>query len=66
MPTPLNIKAIDPEILIEILQKSGLVGNIEEMILRDIDNGFKINEDNTINLVDYCAWLMVQSDRRVE
>lgn len=66
MTPPLDLKSLDPEVFIEIMKKSGLNGNIEQMIFDDLEKGFKLNSDDTINIIEYCAWLMVQSSRRVE
>lgn len=61
-----NLKAIQADDLIVILKRVGLTGDIAQMFLNDIDAGFTLNEDDTINIVEYCAWLMMQSSRRIE
>lgn len=67
MSEKINIKAMNPDTLIELLKKMGLNGDVELFIVNDVKNGFELNEDETINVIDYLAWLIIKSGKvRVE
>lgn len=54
----LKITALKIEDVATVLQKSGSILATEELIQSDIDAGAPIqNEDGTINLIKYTAWL---------
>lgn len=63
MTTTINIKAMNPDTLIELLKKMGLNGDVELFIVNDVKNGFELNEDETINIIDYLAWLIIKSGK---
>jgi len=63
MSEKLKIKAIIPDTLISILKDLGLNGDIESMILADIESGFELNEDDTIDIVKYLAWLTIKTGK---
>ena len=61
---PTDIRKISPDVLIEILVQSGMDNNIEEveaMLLNDISGGFELNEDGTLDVLGYCAWLVKET-----
>lgn len=63
MTKKLEINKIDPDMLVKLLTELGLKGDIEEMILSDIDKGFELNEDGSIDIVKYSAWLVINSGK---
>lgn len=63
MSEKINIKAMNPDTLIELLKKMGLNGDVELFIVNDVKNGFELNEDETINVIDYLAWLIIKSGK---
>jgi hypothetical protein len=56
--TPLNPLALNPDDLVKILKKSGCRMMTVELLQRDMDGGMPPNDDGTINLVMYVAWMM--------
>lgn len=67
MSEKINIKSMNPDTLIELLKKMGLSGDVELFIVNDVKNGFELNEDESINVIDYLAWLIIKSGKvRVE
>lgn len=59
----IKIKEADPEELIKLLQGLGLKGDVEEMLLSDIKKGFELNPDGSIDIIKYCAWLIIQNGK---
>ena len=50
--------ALQPEMLIRLLQKSGCREMSEESLQKLIDAGLPLNGDGTINIIEYLAWLI--------
>ncbi len=48
---------ISPEVLVEILQENGSTGFTMAILKDDIANGAPVNDDGTMSLWDYGAWL---------
>lgn len=55
--TQLNIQKITPEQAATVLAKVVRRRITADMIRADIEAGLPVNEDGTINLVVYAAWL---------
>ena len=62
---PLKITAIDQDKLIEILRKSGSRETSHEALAADIEIGSPVNEDGTINMIEYAAWLLKEMHRGI-
>ena len=62
---PLKITAIDQDKLIEILRKSGSRETSPEALTTDIAAGSPVNEDGTINMIEYAAWLIKEASRGI-
>ena len=62
---PLKITAIDQDKLIEILRKSGSREMSPEALTADIAAGSPVNEDGTINMIEYAAWLIKEASRGI-
>ncbi|AQT67934.1 hypothetical protein STSP2_01086 [Anaerohalosphaera lusitana] len=58
-----RITAISPKKAAEILRKSGSKFANTETISADIKAGAPVNEDGTINIVEYAAWLVKEDGR---
>lgn len=63
MGKPINITAMDRRKLAEILRKSGSRYISPETIDADIEAGAPVNEDGSLNLVEYAAWLLKEANR---
>lgn len=50
-------KSLSPAELADLLTKSGRAAVSEQDIERDIGDGAPANDDGTINLLHYAAWL---------
>ena len=62
---PLKITAIDQDKLIEILRRSGSREVSVETFAADITAGSPVNEDGTINMIEYAAWLLREMQRGI-
>ena len=62
---PLKITAIQQEKLLEILRKSGSREVSPEALAADIEAGAPVNEDGTINMIEYAAWLIKEMHRGI-
>lgn len=58
MENQLKLTALSPENAVRVLSRAGCRIMTMEMLERDIDAGMPINEDGTINLVEYMAWII--------
>jgi len=57
MAEQLNPLALSPEDAVRLLSRAGCRIMTMEMLQMDIDAGMPVNDDGTINLVGYMAWL---------
>ncbi|MFA5429309.1 MAG: hypothetical protein WC279_13985 [Sulfurimonas sp.] len=57
MNTQLNPLSLPPEDAVRLLSRAGCRIMTMEMLQMDIDSGMPVNEDGTINLVTYMAWM---------
>jgi hypothetical protein len=55
--TQLDIRKIEPEQAATVLSKVVRRRITADMIRADIEAGLPVNDDGTINLVTYAAWL---------
>ena len=58
MEKQLNPMALPPEDAVRLLSRAGCRIMTMEMLQMDIDSGMPVNDDGTINLVKYMAWLI--------
>ena len=54
----LNPLALPPEDAVRLLNRAGCRIMTMEMLQTDIDAGMPVNDDGSINLVKYMAWLI--------
>lgn len=59
----LNPTALPVEVAARLLSKAGGQEVTEDMIREDIEAGFPANEDGTVNLIRYAAWLAKEAGR---
>ena len=57
MDNSLKLTALQPELLVRILKQAGARLITEESLAEDIATGAPKNEDGTVNLIEYAAWL---------
>ena len=62
MDNSLRLAKLQPDLLITILQRSGSRLITEELLKADIAAGAPQNEDGTISLLNYAAWLAKGDD----
>lgn len=62
---PPRITAIQQDKLMVILRKSGSREVSSETITADIEAGAPVNEDGTINIVEYAAWLLKEAQHGI-
>ena len=53
-----NILALSPEKLVDLLSRFGFPGMSVDLLQQDFDNGAPRNDDGSINLIHYMAWLI--------
>lgn len=58
MENKLSMTALPPEKLVEVLTRSGYREMTMEKLERDINAGLPLNEDGTINFLEYIAWMV--------
>lgn len=62
----MDIKKLTIEETVRLLKMGGYTNANEQIVQNDIDAGCPLNDDGTINLFDYAAWLYVGgSDGRI-
>ena len=62
MTDPLKITALQPETLIRLLKQAGSRLVSLEILQADFDAGAPRNPDGTVNLIEYAAWLVKESE----
>ena len=62
MDNSLKLTELQPTLLVQLLQRSGSRLITEEDIAADIAAGAPQNENGTINLITYAAWLAKGED----
>ena len=58
MDNSLKLTALQPEMLVNILKGAGSRLISVELLAADIEAGAPRNEDGTINLVEFAAWIV--------
>lgn len=53
-----KLTALTPEQLVLLLKQAGSRTITEETLAADIDAGCPVNDDGTLSLVEYAAWLV--------
>jgi hypothetical protein len=54
----IKITSIEVSDLVKVLKRSGSRHVSEEKIKKDIASGAPVNDDGTVNLIHYTAWLL--------
>lgn len=58
MDNSLKLTALQPEMLVNILKRAGSRLISAETLAADFEAGAPRNEDGTVNLIEYAAWLV--------
>jgi len=62
MDNSLKITALHPEMLVNILKQAGSRLISAETLAADFESGAPKNEDGTVNLIEFAAWLVNGDD----
>ena len=54
----LDFRKLPQDVVVQLLQRSGCREYSIELLQSDIEAGAPVNEDGTINLFNYGAWLL--------
>ena len=57
MDNSLKITALPPELLVRLLKQAGSRMISAETLAADFESGAPENQDGTVNLIEYAAWL---------
>ena len=66
MENPLKLTALQPEMLVNILRRAGSRLISAESLAADFEAGAPKNEDGTVNLIEYAAWLVKGEDTNAD
>ena len=66
MDNSLKLTALQPEMLINILRRAGSRLITAETLAADFEAGAPKNEDGTVNLIEYAAWLVKGEDANAD
>ena len=66
MENSLKLTALQPEMLINILKQAGSRLISAEKLAADFDAGAPKNEDETINLIEFAAWIVKGDDANAD
>ena len=66
MDNSLKITALQPEMLVNILKRAGSRLISAESITADFAAGAPKNEDGTVNLIEFAAWLVKGDDANAD
>ena len=58
MDNSLKLTALQPEMLVDVLRRSGSRLITIETLTADFEAGAPKNEDGTVNLIEFAAWLV--------
>ena len=58
MDNSLKLTALQPDMLVNILRRAGSRTISAESLAADFEAGAPRNEDGTVNLIEYAAWLV--------
>ena len=66
MDNSLKLTALQPEMLVNILRRAGSRTISAESLAADFAAGAPRNEDGTVNLIEYAAWLVKGEDANAD
>ena len=66
MENSLKLTALQPEMLVNILKQAGSRQISAEKLAADLASGAPKNEDGTVNLVEFAAWLVKGEDSNAD
>lgn len=66
MDNSLKLTALQPEMLVNILRRAGSRLISAESLAADFEAGAPKNEDGTVNLIEYAAWLVKGEDTNAD
>ena len=66
MENSLKLTALQPEMLVNILKQAGSRQISAEKLAADFAAGAPKNEDGTVNLVEFAAWLVKGDDSNAD
>ncbi len=58
MDNSLKLTALQPDALVNVLRRAGSRLATAETLTADFEAGAPRNEDGTVNLIEYAAWLL--------
>ena len=61
MPEPVRLTALPKEGVVRLLKQAGSTLAAEVALEADIAAGAPVNDDGTMNLLEYAAWLLRES-----
>ena len=66
MDNSLKLTALQPEMLVNILRRAGSRLISAETLATDFEAGAPRNEDGTVNLIEFSAWLVKGDDANAD
>ena len=66
MENSLKLTALQPEMLVNLLRRTGSRLISAETLAADFEAGAPRNEDGTVNLIEYAAWLVKGEDANAD
>ena len=66
MDNSLKLTALQPEMLVNLLRRAGSRLISAESLAADFEAGAPRNEDGTVNLIEYAAWLVKGEDANAD
>ena len=66
MENSLKLTALQPEMLVNLLRRAGSRLISAETLAADLAAGAPKNEDGTVNLIEYAAWLVKGEDANAD
>ena len=66
MDNSLKITALQPEMLVNILRRAGSRLISAETLAADFEAGAPRNEDGTVNIIEFAAWLVKGDDANAD
>ena len=61
-----KLTALQPDMLVNILRRAGSRTISAESLAADFEAGAPRNEDGTVNLIEYAAWLVKGEDANAD
>ena len=66
MDNSLKLTALQPEMLVNILRRAGSRLISAETLTADFEAGAPRNEDGTVNIIEFAAWLVKGDDANAD